>query len=532
MPDRILPFVLLIALVQSEPNVIDSLIIQLPPYPEVDAPHSPPSESLFPGAPHNKTPSISTTTKSTTPSTKVSSTTATTTLTPRTLNLSDERSSQSINQSDRSSITPGCPGVVCYTMSFSNGSTIFDCNKSTPQNITVTHELECNYWQPPSTSLIPITAKFFNDGPKSITNTANHAVPLRIVLKPRIENPNLRINADAMVPGALTRLVEAVRRHVGPHLTTPIKLSLIMIKIKRLTYEDLANVFRNVNMSGLILWNPDYLEETSFLQNADKISAFTETYVRLTFYCETENDFPALGRLWLPWLRWQVKFLQCRGHYNCYKWPREERLCCSSERCPETPGYVITHADKLAKLDRTLSRVHQQQVLDFYSCEAESDLTSPLVELKKRDNCWALPGYGMIDTTLRPMESPSTATIIASVLPSEKPLVNSTSTSVNAAPIEKMDKQTALLTTTQPALQPILTGAELVEHPKIRNLVIGIICLLLLNLITFSCFIVICCWSWRKFGAQKTSSVTNGSFAVSGAYEKQGKYIRLSLDFF
>ncbi|KAL5965997.1 hypothetical protein TSMEX_006284, partial [Taenia solium] len=297
-----------------------------------------------------------------------------------------------INTLRRSPNNPGCPGITCFTLTLSNGSTIFDCATEPPRGSTVAHLLDCNYWQPPSTSLIPITAKFFNNGPRSVFNAANHAVPLRIVLKPRTSNPNLRIAADSMVPGALTRLVEAVRRHVRPKSTTPIKLSLIMVKIKRMTYEDLASVFMVANMSGLILWNPDHLEETSFLQDADKVSAFSETYVRLTFYCETENDFPAFGRLWLPWLRWQVKFLQCRGHYTCYRWPREERLCCSPKRCPETPGYVVTHADKLARRDPAASLVHQQQVLDFYSCETESDLTNPLVELRKRENCWAIPG--------------------------------------------------------------------------------------------------------------------------------------------
>ncbi|VDM36571.1 unnamed protein product, partial [Hydatigera taeniaeformis] len=430
------PF-LLMTLVGAEPSVIDSLTIQLPSSPDEGggggggASLNSPSKPLFLGLPSVK------------------------------------------HFTGRSSNNPECPDITCFTMTLFNGSTIFDCTTEPPRGSSVVHLLDCNYWQPPSTSLIPITAKFFNNGARSVLKAANHAVPLRIVLKPRTTNPNLRIAVDTMVPGALTRLVEAVRRHVRPKFTTPIKLSLIMVKIKRLTYEDLASVFMVANISGLILWNPDYLDETSFLQDADKVAAFSETYVRLTFYCETENDFPAFGRLWLPWLRWQVKFLQCRGHYTCYRWPREERLCCNPKRCPETPGYVVTHADKLAKRDSAASLIHQQQVLDFYSCETESDLTNPLVELKKRENCWAIPGYGDLDTTLRPTEPTSTTTTASTTQSPSTISTENANLLTSTAPISNTNS-------TAPPHLPLLhppSGGGSTDHIKMRNLVIGIICL-------------------------------------------------------
>ncbi|VDL61948.1 unnamed protein product [Hymenolepis diminuta] len=493
MSPRIFLFALFITLARSEPSVIDSLTIQIPSEPEYEKPHLTEPKSPYFGALRRPTTSTSTSTSTSSP------TSTTTTLKPPFIK---SNLSLKLDDSNKSLPNPVCPGIVCYTMTTANGSTLFDCTNSLPQNAIISHELDCSYWQPPSTSLIPIAAKFFTNGPKLITNSANQAVTLRIVLKPRTENPNLRITADSMVLGALTRLVEAVKRNVKPLSTTPIRLSLIMVKIKRLAYEDLADVFRIANMGGLILWNPDYLEETSFLQNADKVSTFTETYVRLTFYCETENDFPAFARLWLPWLRWQVKFLQCRGHYHCYKWPREERLCCNRDRCPETPGYVITHADKLANRDPAISLVHQQQVLDFYSCETESDLTNPLVELRKRDNCWSVPGYDMINTYLRLQEPSSTTT----VSPSE-PLLNPIETASVAIEVSK-----------QPPIQQSSSIDNIVNHMRMRNLVIGIICLLLLNLLTFICFVIACCWAWRKFGVQHGSNVSTG---ISGSYEKQ-----------
>ncbi|KAH9278815.1 hypothetical protein ECG_08252 [Echinococcus granulosus] len=499
MPPRIFLFFLLITLVRAEPSVIDSLTIQLPSLPDDGEPPIPPSVK---------------------DSTSTSTSTTTTTTTTTTSSLPSVLSSQTsplIDYSGHSSKNPSCPGIICFTMTRLNGSTIFDCTTELPRDSTVAYLLDCNYWQPPSTSLIPITAKFFNNGPRSVLNAANHAVPLRVVLKPRTANPNLRIAADAMVPGALSRLVEAVRQHVKPQSTTPIKLSLIMVKIKRMTYEDLASVFMVANISGLILWNPDHLEETSFLQDANKVSAFPETYVRLTFYCETENDFPAFGRLWLPWLRWQLKFLQCRGHYTCYRWPREERLCCNPKRCPETPGYVVTHADKLAKRDPAASLVHQQQVLDFYSCETESDLTNPLVELKKRENCWAIPGYGVLDTTLRPTESTSTTTTTSTTQIPPTVTTESADLLKSTAPPSTTNMTVPL----QPALKQAIAEESSTDQIRMRNLVIGIICLLLLNLITFSSFVVACCWAWRKLSAQQKSTEVTGSYTASGTYEKQ-----------
>ncbi|VDO06209.1 unnamed protein product [Rodentolepis nana] len=494
---RIFLFAILMALVRSKPSLIDSLTIRIPSEPEEEKLHLSEPNPLFFGAPHRPVSTTSTTTP--TPPTP-STTTSTTTMTLKTSMLSN-RQPLKVDASNKSLSNPTCPGIICYTMAIANRSTLFDCTDSLPQNTIISHELDCKYWQPPSTSLIPITAKFFTNGPKSITNSANQASTLRIVLKPRTENPNLRITADSMVPGALTRLVEAIKLNLRPLSTTPIKLSLIMLKIKRLAYEDLADIFRIANIGGLILWNPDYLEETSFLQNADKVSSFTETYVRLTFYCETENDLPAFGRLWLPWLRWQVKFLQCRGHYNCYRWPREERLCCNQDRCPETPGYVITHAEKLSKRRPIVSQVHQQQVLDFYSCETESDLTNPLVELRKRHNCWSIPGYGVMDTYLRSQEPSSTTTVSSS-----EPLIDLIPTT--SVPI---------VTPKRPIFEQSSVIDELADHARMRNLVIGIICLLLLNLLTFTCFVVACCWAWRKFGAQRKSNVPSG---ISGTYEK------------
>ena len=494
MYTRIFQFLLLAVLVRTEPNVIDSLTIQLPSQSEDEQPPEPPPKPLL--TRWITAESISTST--------ATSTAQTSPLPP----VLSKSSSPLVDLAGSSAKNPPCPGITCFIMTLPNSSAVFDCTHASPQNAMVTHELDCNYWQPPTTSIVPITAKFFNNGPKSIQSTTNHAVPLRIVLKPRTGNPNLRITADAMVPGALTRLVEAVQSNVKPRPSTPIKLSLIMVKIRRMTYEDLANLFMVANMSGLTLWNPDFLEETSFLRDAARFSSFSETYVRLTFYCETENDFPAFGRLWLPWLRWQVKFLQCRGHYNCYRWPREERLCCNPERCLETPGYVITHADKLAKRDPVASLVHQQQVLDFYSCETESDLTNPLVELRRKADCWAIPGYGMLSTTLRPI-SHATTTAPPS---SRSQSTNMASTNSTANPS----------TTLLPILQQISAEEEPINHKRMRNLVIGIICLLLLNLITFCCFVVACCWAWRKLNPRQTAGEVAGSYAVSGSYEKQG----------
>uniref|UniRef100_A0A5K3F2M1 Uncharacterized protein n=1 Tax=Mesocestoides corti TaxID=53468 RepID=A0A5K3F2M1_MESCO len=509
MLSTILQLLLLTSAVRLEPSVIDSLTIQLPVLSENDGnqsisppnlPQGPMEDSLQqrPENLHINTPLKSTTATTASPAADPPIPAPP----PRQLPPIPAHESSLTDQSGKTSANPSCPSIFCFIMTLHNGTKIFDCAHELPRNGMVTHQLDCNYWQPPSTSLIPITAKFFNNGGKAVMNTANHPEPLRVVLKPRTDNPNLRIAADAMVPGALTRLVEAVREHVRPPPTTQIKLSLIMVKIKRMTYEDLARVFTVANLSGLNLWNPDHLEETSFLQDVSKVSALAEVYVRLNFYCETENDHPAFGRLWLPWLRWQVKFLHCRGHYSCYRWPREERLCCNPQRCPETPGYVITHADKLASRDPAVSHVHQQQILDFYSCETESDLTNPLVELRKRDNCWAIPGYGLLDTTLRPTEA--TTTTVAWQTP--------TRPASTPTPLSPSLKQ-----------QPSDDGN--IDRLRMRNLIIGIVCLLILNLITFCCFVIACCWAWKKLGdaqsrLQQNSNDVAGTYVPKETFEK------------
>lgn len=73
---------------------------------------------------------------------------------------------------------------------------------------------EYNAWFECNTSLVLLEAKFSANGPKSTINSVNQVVTLSIVLKPRAENPKLRITADSMVSRALTRMVEAVKRNV------------------------------------------------------------------------------------------------------------------------------------------------------------------------------------------------------------------------------------------------------------------------------------------------------------------------------
>lgn len=500
------------ALVSCEPGIIDSLTFQLPDYDNAESAYT--HSRLSSDSPSK----ITTETSPSSTDTQSTTATPTTSMTPTTeLRTMQSRQAPVPQQSTGSS---GCPQVVCFIAMFANSSSLFDCAPSPPVDALSIHRLECTFWQPPASAQVPSTDEIFSgEARRPPSSSSNNHLPvlLRIVLKPSVNSQldvKQRVVADAMVPGALVRLVKAVRSTLDPSHTTQLKLSLIMVKMKRLSYIDLARVFAVANIGGLTLWNPDELEETSFLQHAQRINGVTGPFVRLTFYCEADNDQPAFGRLWLPWFRWQVTFRQCRGHYSCYRWPRGDRLCCNLERCPEVPGYVVTHGDKLANRDASETQIRQQQVLDFYSCSTETDLTGPLVDLKKRDGCWAIPGYGKLDTTLEPPSSHSTTA-------SSIPLAITTTTTST--------------TTNSPATGPQLSVKETASEgiseseTRVRNLVIGVVCLLVINLVTFACFLVACCWAWKKLGdaesRQRFKESTVGSFLPNDSMEKTGNLL-------
>ncbi|BHF80684.1 hypothetical protein SprV_0702381200 [Sparganum proliferum] len=411
-----------------------------------------------------------------------------------------------------------CPGIVCFIVQ-RNGGSVLDCQLAAPwDDDNSVRMLECTFWQPPNTALRPA----FGGGgggsmpEDSLEDGGSHAKSVRIRLRP--ERPSVygaamqRESVDWAENDALLRLCSAVRAHLHLSARSQLKLSLIMLQIRRMTHHDLSRLFSMAQVSDLILWNPEHWEETSLLDQPPGVVGVSP-FIRLTVYCEAGNAEPAFSRLWIPWTRWQIKFRQCRGRYTCYPWPPGQPLCCSPERCTQLPYYVLTQKSGLGR-----EGTSSEQYLAHYTCEAEPrQADNPLAELHFRQGCWALSNQTR-DTTPDATEtsSQSLVTTLAptTTVPSPTPTraVTKSTTAETDFPVTYFGSSTTLTTTES------LVGVGLTEErTRMRRLVVGIVCLLLLNILLLVVFVTIGCCLRRRLRRRRKPSLVCQMISASNA---------------
>ncbi|KAL7057288.1 hypothetical protein AAHC03_019393 [Spirometra sp. Aus1] len=413
-----------------------------------------------------------------------------------------------------------CPGIVCFIVQ-RNGGSVLDCQLAAPwEDDNSVRMLECTFWQPPNTSLRPaFGGGGGNNMPEdSPEDGGSHAKSVRIRLRP--ERPSVygaamqRESVDWAENDALLRLCSAVRAHLHLSARSQLKLSLIMLQIRKMTHHDLSRLFSMAQVSDLILWNPEHWEETSLLDQPPGVVGVSP-FIRLTIYCEAGNAEPAFSRLWIPWTRWQIKFRQCRGRYTCYPWPPGQPLCCSPERCTQLPYFVLTQKSGLGR-----EGTSSEQYLAHYTCEAEPrQADNPLAELHFRQGCWTLANQTR-DTTPEPTETSfqslvSNFTTLAPTTtvtsPTSTRAVTKSATETDF-PVTYFDSSTTLVTTES------LVGVGLAdERTRMRRLVVGIICLLLLNILLLVVFVTIGCCLRRRLRRRRKPSLVCQMISASNA---------------
>ncbi|VDL89612.1 unnamed protein product [Schistocephalus solidus] len=438
---------------------------------------------------------------------------------PQTLGHTRDRDQSSIPVNATSSNGEQiCPGIVCFVIQ-RNGGLVLDCQLAAPWvNDNSIQMLECTIWQPPNT---PLRSAFGGGNDMSEENPENggsSAKSIRIRLRP--ERPSVygivtqRMSVDRAENNALLRLCSAVRAHLQLSARSQLKLSLSMLQIRKLSHHDLSRLFSVAQVSDLILWNPETWEETSLLDQPPGVVAVSP-FIRLTVYCEAGNAEPAFSRLWIPWSRWQIKFRQCRGRYICYPWPPGQPLCCSPERCTQLPHFVLTQKSGLSR-----EATSSEQYLAHYTCEPEPrQADNPLAELHFRQGCWSLSNHPR-DTTPEAPEVPS-----ASTAGNWTPLVSTRSTaslaSAQPTPNSTVEVDFSVtgsdLSTGSVTIGSLASADVTDERTRMQRLVVGIVCLLMLNILLLVVFVTIGCLLRHRLRRRRKPSLACQIISASNA---------------